>query len=105
MKKSILPLILILAGCAPQTFIEQGVTFRPVPRQAINALTANVPHDYRADAIALRGPNVVWYADDMLISRDLVNHEIKHFRRDPASPTGYCEHQSDGKTWIHEVCK
>ena len=95
-----------LSGCAPDTFTKDGVIFRPVPRSVI-VLLAPAGIEYRPDAVALRAahPPTVLYADDSLMFPALETHELKHFRRDPDSPTGYCEHLPDGVTWIHDVCQ
>lgn len=93
-----------LSGCAPETFTDGGVTFKPEPRAVVESLAPPGIY-YRPDAVALRGSKTVFYADDMIMNPGLEAHELKHFRHDPASPTGYCEHLPDGKTWIHEVCQ
>lgn len=100
------PLILLicLSSCAPQVFQEQGVTFVPEPRSVVEA-AAPKGMAYRVDAVAIRGANLVLVADDAVISQSLRRHELKHFRPDPESPTGFCEHLPDGRTWLNTACQ
>ena len=99
-----LALLLALSSCAPTVFQEQGVTFVPEPRSLVEAASPK-GMAYRVDAVAIREANVVLVADDAVISQSLRRHELNHFKRDPDSPTGFCEHLPDGKTWINPICQ
>lgn len=106
--------LLGLAGCAlpppSKMFTAKTpdgliVEFVPMPQKVIEAMAPkNIA--YRPYSVEPFRPQlVVWFRNDHFMSDAEIKHALKHFRRDPLSHTGYCEHLSDGVTWVHPVCQ
>lgn len=93
-----------LSGCAARPFQEDGVTFVPTTREFINTHKAT-GLQYEPVALAYPTTKTVFilaqYEDDSVLKA----HEKKHLIPDRDSPTGYCQHLTDGTTWIHKICQ